>query len=277
MSAELFDSQVDDTEVTDAPAPSAEDKFEQAFEAAVELNDESPVVQQVDNQPSAPELIAGIPVDEFKAVFEKAKQFDELQAQHKQLSDKVFGTVGQLKQELNGLKQNRSGFDVTADKFKALTEYFGDDQLAQALAQDLGGLSIGGTAAEPIDFDSKLAEATTKLSQAFEIKLLTVQHPDWKQVTGVNDAGEFTSESFINWLGTLSEEGRDRVLNSWDGVEMASAISKHKQWLSDRERKSQEKNNRLESNIAPRGIPGIPNRSTIQDYESAFNAGLNGA
>lgn len=275
MSAELFDSQVDDADKTDAIAPSAEDKFEQAFEAAVELNDELPVAQQVDSP--APELIAGIPVDEFKAVFEKAKQFDELQAKQQQLSDKLFGTVGQIKQELNGLKTSRSGVEVKPEAFKALTEYFGDDQLAQALAQDLGGMQFGGTAAETIDFDSKLTEATTKLSQAFEVKLLTIQHPDWKQVTGVNDAGEFTNENFINWLGTLSEQGRDKVLNSWDGLEMSQAISKHKDWLTERDRKAQEKNNRLESNIAPRGIPGVPNRSSIQDYEAAFNAEMNRA
>lgn len=260
----LFDSQEDEILADDVATP--EDKFDEAFEAAVESTIGEPVEESA--QEKQQEFIAGIPLDEFKTVFEKAKQFDELQAKQQQLHDKVFGTIGQVKQELNSLKSTRSE-PISPDKFKALTEYFGDEQLAQALAEDLGGLQLGGQAAEAIDFDSKIAEATTKVSREFEKKLLTIQHPDWEQLA--------ESPEFATWQATLSDDARKTLGETWDGTVLGQAFSKFKAWKTKREESEQTKLQRLEANVAPKRSGGTTNRTSIQDYESAFNAGVKSA
>lgn len=264
-STETFEDEIKDG--IDDAGNTQPDALEQAFEEGLAKTTGDEI--KTDESTPAPELIGGVPVDEFKTVFEKAKKFDELEAKYQQLHDKAFGTIGQLKQELNGLKNQQGGSPVTADAFASLTEYFGDGELAEALAKDLTGLKIGGTGGAALD-DAKIDEKINGMLDAktreFETKLLTIQHPDWKQLAA--------GEEFAAWKNTLSPEAKTTLDETWDGAVLSDAFTKFKDWRVKKAESEQKKQQRLENNMQPKGVSSASGRSSIQGFDDAFNSGV---
>jgi hypothetical protein len=207
--------------------------------------------------------------EDFQAIVEKANKVDELSNRYQQLHDKAFGTIGQLKQEINSLKQTRSSAPVSKEAFKEITEYFGDEALSEALAKDLSGLQFGAGTSEINDeainerIDQAINSRAESLNQEMELKILTLQHPDWKQLKDTTE--------FQHWRTTLPPEQNNLLSETWDAVTLSSAFASYKLWQGKKSDATQKKQHRLEAAISPTS-GGSKFDSEATDY---FNQGLN--
>ena len=293
---DVFDStdnfdEVDEKQEQHTPTP--QEEFEQNFntglaEARNEIVEDEPA-QEVKH------LLDGWTNDELIAVLEKAKRFDELESgltKSSKATDKAFGHIGQLRQELDALKQTRSPTQISKEMFKNVSEYFADEDFAEKLAADLAGLQLGGQepAFDAGEFETNiLSKVRAEITKEYEKKLISIQHPDWQTVTidrwetakdangndliGV-DGNEVKiavhTEDFKNWLNTLPSEGRQRALNSVDAVEISHALTKFKEWRGKKAESEIRKQQRLQDAI-PVKSSGNGRTDVIED---AFAAGI---
>lgn len=255
--------------------PTPEEIMEQNFNSGLsESRGEEP---EKPDEPEPPKeeparLIAGYTEEEFKAVFEKAKKFDELDERLRQTHDKAFGKMGQMEQEFRELKQAKAaGKPISKESFKSLVDYFGDEDVAEAFANDLSELQLGGgnsVDAEALQaaFDEKLTAMNERFeaaTQEFETKLLTLQHPDWEELKD--------SEDFAAWQNTLKPEARELLMSTWDGATLSQAFTKFKSWRTERDESAKKKEQRLLDAMPVNGSGGRGHSAA----EDAFNQGKN--
>ena len=231
------------------------------------LGEEIPDPIQEEEQPA--DDFSWLKREDFQAIVEKANKVDDLSNRYQQLHDKAFGTIGQLKQELNALKQTRQSAPVSKEMFKEITEYFGDEALSEALAKDLSGLQLGGGSPEINDdaINERIEQAVNSwaesINQKTELKILTLQHPDWERIKDTPD--------FQHWRTTLPPEQNNLLSETWDAITLSSAFASYKLWQGKKSDAAQKKQHRLEAAIAPTS-GGSKFDSEATDY---FNQGLN--
>jgi hypothetical protein len=68
---------------------------------------------------------------------------------------------------------------------------------------------------------NKLSEVRAELEQEFNMKLLGLQHKDWKTVV--------QSSEYAQWINEQDEQFRDKALNSRDPLECIEILDKYKQ------------------------------------------------
>jgi hypothetical protein len=228
--------------------PTTEELQEREFEAGLaESLGSAP--EETKPEPEAKQeealRIAGYTEDEIKVFIDKAKLVDDINDRLRQTHDKAFGKLGQLEQELRNMAQTRStaATPLTKDSFAKLAEYYGDDELVEALAHDLSSLQLGGQApafdmdAVKTTFNEQLEQVKQQLSDQFEEKLLTMAHPDWETVKDTED--------FAAWQKTLPPEGQQLLFNTNDGMTLIKAFNNFKDWKTKREEAEQQKQQRL--------------------------------
>lgn len=208
-------------------------------------------------EPEPPKLIAGYTEEEVKKYIEKIAELERRES-------KVFGSLGSLKQSIDSLKTQQTPqqpLALSPDKFKRLSAEF--PEIAEMLAEDLKEMSV----AEPqrVNVEEQFKTSLEKQQQAFEAKLLTIQHRDWQSVV--------KAEDFINWKQGLSEDERNELENSWDAAFIGQKISDFKDWRSKQSQANQTKQKRLEAAITPKGAApaGKPSLSESEAFAAAFN------
>jgi len=252
--------QIDPPEVIETPEveqvetpPQGDDSgFEAGFNSANGIEEPAP-------EPEPEELVfAGYKESEIKSLLERVGEIDKL----KEREAKVFGTIGSIKQQVDTLKNAApQTVKLNPDGFKRLSAEF--PELAQMLTEDLGEAiqSAPGAAQDTKQFEEKLQEVERKS----EMKLLTVMQPDWRKIV--------PSDEFQKWKETLADEVRTELDASWDSTFIAERISEFKEWKSKAEQAKQNKQRRLETNVAPKGATRPPAPSD----EDAFLAGYKSA
>ncbi len=186
---------------------------------------------------------------------------------------KLFGALGAIRQQIDAMKTQPavapSAIKVTKESLKRLSTEF--PELAELLAEDLSTVVMGGAQAPDMEAINKIvSEAVTKglteNSQVYETRLLTLAHPDWRQVA--------PSPEFAGWAATQSAEVQQMLSDGWDSAAIAEQLTKFKTWKAETQRKRQTNQQRLETNVAPRGNPS-PKR--VLTDEEAFVEGYNSA
>lgn len=268
MSDNLFESNdnFDDVDAIDPIEPNEEEVIEDNFNEGIAIarNEET-------ETPASQETPFSLSKQDWEEVAAKAKSYDDLQERLTKTHDKAFGKIGQLEQELKELKALRAQqfepVQITKDTFKNVTEYFSDEDFAEKLASDLAGIQFGGGTSSA-DLDS-IRQEIASFKQESEVKILTVLHPDWKDVVN--------KPEFDTWQQSLSPEGKAELAalqsDKWDGLQAAKAITGFKSWekrKADAEAKKQE---RLAQAVPLKGA-GQSARTSTLDSEDAFNAGL---
>jgi hypothetical protein len=219
--------------------------------------------------------IAGYTEDEIKAFIDKAKLVDDLNDRLRQTHDKAFGKLGQLEQELRNMAQTRStaATPLTKDSFAKLAAYYGDDELVEALAEDLSSLQLGGQS-QAFDMDAvkttlneQLEQVRQELSDKFEEKLLTMAHPDWETVKD--------SEDFAAWQKTLSPEGQKILFDTNDGMTLVKAFNSFKDWKTKREEAEQQKQQRLLDAMPVNGKGGRATSTAEDAFTQGFRSVIN--
>jgi len=210
----------------------------------------------VDNTGSAAEAEPPV-VDELQ---ETKKALAELRAANEKLAqsqEKAFGHIGQLKnviEELKGAGRAGSPIQVSADQFKNLRAEYGDE-MAQALAEDLSGLSIA--AGQQVDtaaiekaitdkVEAKLQEerdARENDRKAKEMRFVRRAHSDFDEIR--------TSDEFKSWRAALPKEAQDALAKAsaeYDSETIIDALNDFK-----KTRKPKPTNTRLEAVATPKG------------------------
>jgi hypothetical protein len=263
QSTEVLES-VDDIKLP----PTNDDLIEKEFASGV---------NQSLNIEETPEETVGITItqkdfDELKA---KAARVDEIDAKFQKSLDSAYGSLGgkleMFEQKLQNMQPPSTPVPITKESFTALATYLdGDDALIDALVTDFGNLPMGGAAASTqVDYEAvnaAIAETVTErvdqITKDFEIKLLTLQHPDWRKTRA--------SEEFLAWEKTLTPEDSEILNTSWDGLTLIGAFNKFNTFKAKKDEIAQRKQQLLEDNIP---IQGGGSR-TQQQMTDPFNEGL---
>lgn len=248
------------------------------------------------NEPQAPakRLYETMSDEELKDVFDKARQVDQINERLKSNHDATFGRIGGIEQALKELRsQTPTAANIDKAALKNLTEYLGEDDegLLDALAKDLSTLQLGIPLTPDFDGDARFAEETakfhqqqqaydnklTELRREFEVRMLSIQHPDWEEI---NTVPEQTKE-FVDWQLTLRPEDRktlEEASQNWDAKILSGALSKFKDWKGKKTEFEQNKNQRLQDNLVPTRGNGAarPPPNFDNDYEREFQKALNG-
>lgn len=263
---DIFESNdnFDDVDDIETIEPSPEEVEEQNFDAGVSL------ALKEEPEEELKTAFTGITEDEWKDVLAKANRYDELQERLTKTHDKAFGKIGQLEQQLREMETVRSQGTsaITKDTFKNVAEYFADEEFAEKLAEDLAGIQFGGQG-NSNEFTA-FREEFEGYKQEAEKKILTVLHPDWKEIV--------VKPEFATWQTTLTDEGKAELeqlqTSKWDGLQAAKAITGYKNWEIKKTESEAKKKERLLSAVPAKGA-GVTARTSTLDAEDAFNAGLN--
>lgn len=212
-------------------------------------------------EPEPPKLIAGYTEEQIK---ELVSTVDAM----KQRESKIFGSMGALRQTIDSLKSqpqaSAPSVNWSADKLKRMSAEF--PELAAILAEDLNGMSVssGNPNIEQL-IDTRVKSSLDKSSQAYEAKLLTVQHRDWRQVVA--------SDDFVGWKESLAPEEKAELDNSWDAEFIGGKLSQFKDWKAKTSQSKQTNQRRLEAAITPKGgASGKPASTDADAFLSGFKS-----
>lgn len=222
-----------------------------------------------DDSPADPVVLAGLTESQLKTALAKAGEIDSLKEFHGGEIRKVYGKFGEIQRELSKLSDNGIG-KIDAKKFAKMSEMFGED-FATALAEDLSGLTPASNENSAKDLEEKfnnaLAEKVSSLSREFEIKLLSLKHPDWKKKRDSTD--------YDLWFATLPAERQQEIRKSNDGLFAAKTLDDFDAWKLKGEKKN-EKKERLDRAITPSGSPPEPPDKQLS-ADAAFEEGRKAA
>lgn len=239
--------------VATEPTMTDDEAMQQGFDAVNGIETPAPEPEPVPE----PQLFAGYTEAQIK---EMAATVESL----KQREQKLFGSMGAMKQSIDALRNQPQAAIVqwSADKLKRLhAEY---PELANLLSQDLGDMSTSGNPQQIEQMvEQRIQTSLDKASQAYEAKLLSLQHRDWRQVVAAED--------FVGWKETLPADERAELDASWDSSLIGEKISQFKEWKSKTVQTKQTNQRRLEAAITPKGVTSAKPAPTEMD---AFMAGF---
>lgn len=241
---------IEEPEEEQLEAATDEEIVEEAFEQglAKSLNEQ---VEEPTPEPVKPEY-------DIQELISKANRVDDLEQQLTKLHDKAFGTIGQLKQTIDELKTQKVGRpQVTKDSFKALAEYFDDDAIAEAIATGFSNIEY----APPVNVDERINQVRAELQDSFELKLLSVAHPDWEEIK--------VADEFSTWIGTLKPEAQETLNKSRDSTTLIKALNQFKTWRNGKQESEAKKQARLEN-----AIPVSGGHVVARQTDDYFNQGM---
>lgn len=244
---------IEEEVVETKPEISADEAMQQGFDAVNGIETPAPEPEPVPE----PKLFAGYTEAQIK---DMAATVEAL----KQREQKLFGSMGAMKQSIDALRNQPQPATVqwSADKLKRLSAEY--PELANLLSQDLGEMATSGNPQQIEQLvEQRIQTSLDKANQAYEAKLLTLQHRDWKQVVAAED--------FVGWKETLPAEEREQLDVSWDATFIGEKISQFKEWKSKTVQTKQTNQRRLEAAITPKGTTGTKPAPTEMD---AFMAGF---
>lgn len=253
-----------EVETTEVAAPESDAAFEAGFSGIEEEPKPEPEPE--------PQKLQTITEDQLKELLAKAAEVDKL----KEREQRINGTLGSLKQSIDQLRNQprptATAIQVTKEKFAKLSQMF--PEMAEALASDLNGVLMGAGSApvDPAQFEQvvesklneRLQQSQQAMQQQFESKVLTVMHPDWRQVV--------PSPEFQQWKQSLPPEVVQELDNSWDAEFIGSKLSEFKDWKSKAVQGQAQKKSRLEAAITPRGGPIAPAKTLDDAFLEGFKS-----
>jgi len=151
---------------------------------------------------------------------------------------------------------------ISADRFKRLKGEF--PELAELLSEDLGEILQPGASADVEGIKSEVsqqladdrAERLTK-EAAREMRLLSREHPDWREVAAYSPAEngivQWHNQAFGAWVATQPEETQTAVLHGRDAFDLADIISDYKATLTAQPVVKKQTGTNLSKAIQPRG------------------------
>lgn len=170
--------------------------------------------------------------------------------------DKVFGTLGEVKQkikELESLKEKATGISPKArerlsNEFPELAGLLFDTEDA-ASAPAIPAVETPKKEEEVVQ--PPPGNEVMSPEQIVERRLLKRDHPDWESVV--------QTPAFIAWTDTLAQADRDRIRETWDADYVSEKLTEFKAKMKElgesQAQNNQNKKTRLDAAVVPRGMP----------------------
>jgi len=233
-----------------------------------------PVKESKEKEEQEEPLIAGLKESELKAILAKVNDLDLLKGRFDQETQKIYGKLGEINKrtlDLGNRTSTPATVQITPEMFKSIAKEFPD--FAKMLAEDLSQIPLGGQSAPSVTPDmiekvrtelvNEYAEKDARRDWAFNEKLLTLKHPDWRQAR--------QSADYELWYATLPPTRQNEVYSTSDGLVAAAALDEFKDWKTKRQTQLQ-KNKRLEDAVVPQGTPQNQPKETL-DADAMFEKG----
>lgn len=251
---------------------STTEQVEDAFAAGLEdAPTETPAVVQEPANDEAPKDETPAPKyrqiteEEWTEIQSRAAAAETLKATLEKVSGTAFGKIGGIERTLAQLQSGGVG-EVSVDDFTKLRDEFPD--LAEMLVEGLNGALKKAPRGQPaaVDFseieskfNAQMAERLSAQELAFETRLLSTRHRDWREVTA-------TAE-FEAWRSTKPVEYQQQLAGR-DSDFIADALTEFK--ATKTAKNDSLRRSRIAAAETPRGSGG----NAVNDSEDQFLAGL---
>jgi len=242
--------------------------------AATTTPDAEEVVQEEVQQEETPVEYVQLSrqeVDELKAY---GQQMNDLRAENKRLFDTAFGKIGGLQQGVQQMLERKQAetpqgqaIEITDEDIAELKDF---PELANGVrsAINKAAAKMRGTGQnfDPSIIDQRLNPALDTFQEAqnkqIEVRLLTRQHRDWRNVTA--------SPEWQEWLGKKPEEFVRQLSDTWDADFIGDAIDEFKS--AQKPKANTKRQSVLEAAVAPKSSGNASRtRSEIDDFEAGFS------
>lgn len=218
-------------------AAAEEAAFVKAFNGNLTSEEPAPVEEPVEpaQEPAPveePKLFAGLTEGQLQSAIARSGTLQTT-------VDKMAGRIGQLMQQIDSLRktppttqQAQQALDLKLEKLGAAFP-----ELAEMLREDLKALQVPAAAAPLVEappagitqeqLDAILAERlaanTAEVREQVEMKVLSIQHPDWLTV--------IKTPQFALWRdNVLGQEKGQALMQSEDSVFISQNLSDFKAW-----------------------------------------------
>lgn len=196
---------------------------------------------------------------------------DELIATRQQW-EKQFGTafwkIGGIERTLQQLNSGAQ-VEISQEDIDALKDDFPPLAAALEKVRNLRALPGGGVDQEQIA--SLVAEKVSAVEQKFELRLLSKDHPDWKQI----DA----DPAFAQWVAAQPDEFKQTLAHasqSYDSAVVSNAMTMFKQSRRTAPAPAADpasaRRSRMSAAVTPRGTSGASAGDSTDPFLSGFNS-----
>ena len=120
------------------------------------------------------------------------------------------------------------------------------------------------------NLDERVAAKVMEIRQRDAQELLIDEHPDYEAT--------YRTPEFSTWLASKTPEFQNRLTTTWNPAVVARGLTEFKDSLKAKAQDTVRKQNRLETAIAPKGVPGVGKSSVIPDEDGlliGYNKGRN--
>ena len=247
-----------------------------------ETVNEEVVEPAVATEAEPPKLIAGLTEEQVTSALSRAGALQST-------VDKMAGRLGNLMQQIEALKAAPPTTQAAQQslnlKLEKLSSQF--PELANLLREDLSDLQQTQVAspapAAPVgltqeQFDAalnaRLAGTTEQLTEQMEVKILSIQHPDWLEVIKTPQFALFRDNVLPAGVGA-------QLMASSDSAFISSKLTEFKEWRAKSQAPAAPtpvpaaRKNRLAQAVIPNGDRSAPRAP--QTEEDAFLAGFKNA
>lgn len=286
------------TEETKTDAEQDEAAFKEGFEEEekpLAVRQDEPTEQKVDGEqkpeePAAPKYVQ-ITEEDFQSLKAAAGKVASLEQQQ----SRVFGTMGNLRQQFDKLSAGAK-VEISDEDFAELAEEFPELAGLTRKAFERVFKKIGvngaekpaekptGEAGSAAPDPDAIKKAVEEARRADELAALDDAHPGWRElVGGANDA----ENPFRKWLANQPKEYYDLINNTQSAAITSRAIDRFKASTapngaatakpaaaSSKPAEATAREDRLRSAIQPRGAGGAPSGSPQKTPHDEFREGF---
>ena len=272
------------TELENSEVEQNDTDFDAAFESGFDGSDID-LGAEASSEETAP--VEAVQEQQIQEAIEENPHLTESQVRElfEHNNQRLYGKFGEVQREIKRLEalaqqsfeqqqQPRQPLNITAENFANMREEFGED-FANALARDLANLPLGsgqqGLSQEQLDV--LVEQRTQKLQNDFEMKIVSVQHPDWQDVAN--------SDDFNHWKSQLPTDVQDQLNNTWDSAFISRALTAYKndrdlhlKNLQEQQQKQAAEEKAKQKKLQAAVLPKSSSRLS-EDYDDDFEAGFN--
>ena len=180
----------------------------------------------------------------------------------------AFGKIGGIERTLQQLNSGAQ-VEISQEDIDALKDDFPPLAAALEKVRNLRALPGGGVDQEQIA--SLVAEKVSAVEQRFELRLLSKDHPDWKQI----DA----DPAFAQWVAAQPDEFKQTLAHasqSYDSAVVSNAMTMFKQSRRTAPAPAADpasaRRSRMSAAVTPRGTSGASAGDSTDPFLSGFNS-----
>ena len=231
---------------------------------------ETPAEQQDNANQQEAEPVQAEPAPEYVQLT-KAER-DELIAMRQKWENQfgtAFGKIGGIERTIKSLTDGAQ-VEISQEDIDALKDDFPPLAAALEKVRNLRALPGGGVDQEQIA--NLVAEKVSAVEQKFELRLLSKDHPDWKQI----DA----DPAFAQWVAAQPDEFKQTLAQasqSYDSAVVSNAMTMFKQSrkaapATPAADPASARRSRMSAAVTPRGTSGASAGDSTDPFLSGFNS-----